>query len=279
MLKIYVDNSDSNIIHTHNGRPFNLVDIQLCDDPDEADYIFAYLGPARPVFWPRIRKTELFKKYESKYVFYANYDRPNFAYKTKAIKFLSQPLYGPVVNRKHRVIPCPLTMGRREIVKDRIFIERCRNIKKTLNFIFMGSNQNIPARKFMKSLNLPKFRRVETKKIYRQPDRIVTERIRKFLLDTARAKYCFAPRGMGTSSYRLYEALMVGTVPIVSGMADYPFADEVDWKSFAIINNFKINYESLLDGRHEDMRRAGMKFWDEYVYMPKCYNRLVESLA
>ena len=142
----------------------------------------------------------------------------------------------------------------------------------------MGSNQHIPARRFLCSLKLPKFHRRSTKTIWHLSMLEKVEAVKRFLLEVAKAKFCFAPRGVGTSSYRLYQSMMVGTVPIVSGMQDYPFRDEVDWRSFCVIDDkHDADYVSLLKG-YEVMREAAIRFWDEYVFIPKSYARLTDKV-
>jgi hypothetical protein len=276
-MLVFIDGNPDIIKSATKGRPFFSTDVKICEDPDAADFIFTYLGRGTP----RLKRSKLFRKYERKYVIYGNYDRPNFAYKTQAIKFLAQPLHVPAKNKEHRIIPCPLTMGGIEyqITRNREFIKKCRSVRKSIDFIFMGSNQDIGARRFLKDLKLKNFVRVETGKIWRLPAAEKIRRIKRFLLKTAEARYCFAPRGMGSSSYRLYQSLMVGTVPIVSGMKDYPFP-EATWKSFCVIDDkHQANYGALLDGRHAKMRQIGMKFWDDYVFIPRCYQRLVSLLS
>jgi hypothetical protein len=51
-----------------------------------------------------------------------------------------------------------------------------------------------------------------------------------------RSKYALAPRGYGRTSFRLYEAMQVGCVPIY--IYDYPwlpYADVLDWESFCVL--------------------------------------------
>ena len=56
------------------------------------------------------------------------------------------------------------------------------------------------------------------------------ERIKDFLNEVSLSKFTFCPRGNGSSSFRLFESLEAGSVPIITGMIDYPFRDKVDYK-------------------------------------------------
>ena len=65
--------------------------------------------------------------------------------------------------------------------------------------------------------------------------------------------------------------MMSGTIPIVSGMKDFPFSDEVEWNSFCDSNNK--DPEELLKRspeKYNSMREKAMRVWDKYVYIPSC---------
>jgi hypothetical protein len=56
-----------------------------------------------------------------------------------------------------------------------------------------------------------------------------------FLRKTSESIFSLCPRGYGASSFRFYEALQLGAVPIfVTDKAWFPFDDVVDWDSFSI---------------------------------------------
>jgi hypothetical protein len=66
--------------------------------------------------------------------------------------------------------------------------------------------------------------------------RIPTFRVEQFGAALARSTYTLAPRGYGPTSYRLYEALRAGSVPVyVSDVHWLPYADEIDWDRLAIV--------------------------------------------
>jgi len=108
----------------------------------------------------------------------------------------------------------------------------------------------------------------------------VTEFIRKLSV----SKFCFTPRGAGSSSYRLYESLMVGTIPIITGMKDYPFSDKVDWDTFSIradsqrdINELVENAKGLTEGEYKIMRQNGIDFWEQYCRLDNLHDWVIES--
>ena len=115
-----------------------------------------------------------------------------------------------------------------------------------------------------------------------EDDRI--ERIRDFLNEVSLSRFTFCPRGNGSSSFRLFESLEVGSVPIVTGMIDYPFIDEVDWDSFSIrgesIEDLPILIEkskNLTEKEYEVMRQNGIDFWEQYCRLDNYHEWVIKE--
>jgi hypothetical protein len=70
-----------------------------------------------------------------------------------------------------------------------------------------------------------------------------------FINITSRSIFCLAPRGYGRSSFRLYEAIQLGTIPVfIYDDKWLPFEDEIDWNEFSVlidVNNIQ-NIDSIL---------------------------------
>jgi hypothetical protein len=51
-----------------------------------------------------------------------------------------------------------------------------------------------------------------------------------------RSVFSLCPRGLGATSFRLYEALSVGSIPVYlwDGHPWLPYADELDWSEFSV---------------------------------------------
>jgi hypothetical protein len=57
-----------------------------------------------------------------------------------------------------------------------------------------------------------------------------------FIEITSRSTFTLAPRGYGITSFRLYEALNLGSIPVyISDKFWLPFQDKVDWNKLAIL--------------------------------------------
>ena len=57
-----------------------------------------------------------------------------------------------------------------------------------------------------------------------------------FVQLTERSRYTLCPRGFGPTSFRLYEAMQLGSVPVyVSDYHHLPWTDEIDWNEIAVV--------------------------------------------
>lgn len=62
------------------------------------------------------------------------------------------------------------------------------------------------------------------------------DRIDLFKNVTKRSIFSLCPRGYGATSYRLYEAMQLGAIPVyVSDKHLLPWSDEIDWSEFCVI--------------------------------------------
>ncbi len=215
---------------------------------------------------------------------FLNDDNPILAYQNKSkVSFVAQPLGGEDVNRERNVIPVPLMMTDEwEIIQDdRSIIERLREIPKTFDYNFVGQC-HYAGREVLRNPPIENYDFEENPKgIYGLNKEEKRKELISFLERTAKSKFVFCPRGAGSSSFRLYQSLMVGSVPIITGMNDYPFSDKVDWNSFSIrgsLDNINELVEKSKSADFESYAQAGMKFWDEYCVHDNLYRKLEEMI-
>lgn len=217
-----------------------------------------------------------------KYI-YLNDDDPSRAYYSKDISFVAQPLAGAETNKKHRVITVPLMMTDEwQIIKDNPkLIKSLRNTKKEYDFNFVGQC-NYMGRDVFRVLNLENYDFEETPAIYSLSKAEKADKLMSFLYRISKSRFVFAPRGIGSSSFRAYQAMMVGSIPIITGMNDYPFKNNVDWDEISIRGelgelNFLIKKAlNISYNKYEAMQEQAIYFWDNYCKHDILYKKLKE---
>ena len=73
---------------------------------------------------------------------------------------------------------------------------------------------------------------------------------------------------------------MSGTIPIVYGMEDRPFEDELNWNDFSINGDWGLDIEdfaAILEGDLEAMREKATLVWDNYFHMEQTDRYLFEK--
>ena len=285
-LKVSVINGGEEVFNSPiSSRPFgaNKDKFTYEANPYKADLIYLnlhYLNCNEE--FQHIRTLREYNDNADRCVSWSMHDRPEYAYLDKrSTKFICQPLHGPEINKEHKVIPAPLQMRHfeYELIKDKEFIESCRSQEKEYDFIFVGQTGYAGRDVFRpNNLKLDNYFFKETSPIYHVHN--VQERVgilRDFCQQLAKAKYCFCPRGVGSSSFRLYQSLMVGTIPIVYGMQDFPFSEEVFWPNVAMID---CPLENLKDLQYsEQMRKEGIKVWENLFRIPQTDSLLFDKLV
>ena len=212
---------------------------------------------------------------------YLNDDNPSIAYTYTERCFVAQPLAGKDINNKHNVITVPLMMTDEwNIIQQQPeIIDTLRSREKTHMFNYVGQCDYM-GRGVFRDLKLPGYDFEETKSVYNLPRIEKQQALLEFLYRISQARFVFCPRGMGSSSFRAYQAMMVGSIPIITGMNDYPFSSEVDWSTICIegsISNVLGLAEqavSMSDEEFYDMRGSAISFWDNYCRHDSLYNQL-----
>lgn len=269
-MKIYLYNDNSNIL-TPQHRPF-IFNCTITKNVEECDRILVKSGD-----YVRFISDKTFTHYTNKGVVYANDDNPNFLLQdNKVKKLIAQPLHDKKTLEKYNVTTIPLIMtDHLNIHLDGEFLNKCRNQEKIYDYYFVG--QFYGKRDVLKGFNSGNSVIKQTSSIYHLTEEEKIKTIKEFLLELSKSKFGFAPRGMGSNSFRLYECLMVGTIPISTDVIEYPFDDEVNWDDFTIRGSLD-NLNGLISKsssiEYGDYRQKGIDFWEEYIKMDRCYEIL-----
>jgi glycosyltransferase involved in cell wall biosynthesis len=99
------------------------------------------------------------------------------------------------------------------------------------------------------------------------------------------SKFTLCPRGSGITSFRLYEALQVGSIPIyVSDIFRCPFENKIDWKEICLffkleeIGNIEQAIKAIPEKRVNEMRAAGQHVVEKYFNLRGTCNEILEVL-
>jgi len=158
---------------------------------------------------------------------------------------------------------------------DEDFIQQCRDQEKIYDYYFVGQfyGKRDVLRNFNKGNSIIK----QTSSIYGFNDEDKLNAIKAFLMELGKAKFGFAPRGVGSNSFRLYECLMVGTIPIATDVIEYPFTDDVNWDDIAVRGSLD-NLDNLINKcdniDYDSCRDNGIKFWQNYCKMDIMFEKI-----
>ena len=116
-------------------------------------------------------------------------------------------------------------------------------------------------------------------------DTIEKDELSRFIEITSRSIFALCPRGYGKSSFRLYEAMQLGAIPVfIYDQKWTPFEDEIDWEEFCVMihaNDIK-KIDEILTGIDEEriskMRESMERIWKDNFTMQCVYNRIIDRL-
>lgn len=102
---------------------------------------------------------------------------------------------------------------------------------------------------------------------------------------TSRSVFALAPRGYGRSSFRLYEAMQLGAIPVYVFDAKWcPFENELDWSKFCVlIDADKIGeIDTILSDyspeRIKEMQDNLLPIWKDNFTMDAVYSKVLNSI-
>jgi len=106
-----------------------------------------------------------------------------------------------------------------------------------------------------------------------------------FLNCTSRSRFTLCPRGYGATSYRLYEAMQLGSIPIyISDKHLLPWSDKIKWDEFCIIAN-NTDYDTLdhclknmTESQVIKMQNKIKEVYPLYFTIPAVYNQIIERI-
>lgn len=109
------------------------------------------------------------------------------------------------------------------------------------------------------------------------------DNFKKFLDITSSSKFGLAPRGYGKSSFRMYEILQLGTVPVyISDVHYLPWTDELDWNDFCVLVNEDEDIDNILksinDVEYNKLLENGKKVYEEYFTLEGMFKNIMKRI-
>lgn len=99
------------------------------------------------------------------------------------------------------------------------------------------------------------------------------------------SRYALCPRGYGPTSFRLYEAMGMGTIPIyISDVHWLPFEKYLDWSKFCIIikpediKRIPEIIDSITIEKEKEMSVECLRVWNEYFCYESCAKMIKKIL-
>lgn len=248
----------------------------VANDPEEAD-IVAFVGSEKPNF-SDIRNNTIYKENKNKSVIYYSGDR--------AIPVLPG-VYTCLENRYYLSSRRSLQSGAylRVTENDSMDIDESIDNAKYL-FSFVGNASNHPVRE--KILTLPNkmsFLRDTSVCAIQQDDGVNGGNVKRSMLYREvmkDSKFILCPRGLGVSSWRLFETMRAGRVPVI--ISDYwvpPAGPEWNLFSLRIRENEVHLIPSILKEHEHQANKLGKTARKEWVYWyskERIFNTVVEQL-
>jgi hypothetical protein len=96
---------------------------------------------------------------------------------------------------------------------------------------------------------------------------IKEDRQKLFLDITSKSKFCLCPRGYGATSFRLYEAMQLGSIPVYIYHKEpfLPFKDKLDWDNLTVMVEYSEVHkiDSILNSISEEKYQQMLKYTSE----------------
>jgi hypothetical protein len=114
---------------------------------------------------------------------------------------------------------------------------------------------------------------------------VTDKQFNEFITTTVKSEFTLCPRGYGASSFRLYEALQLGSIPVyISDKKWLPFEDEINWNDFCVIVepdnliNLKNILKDISDNQKNKMILKGKEIYNNYFTLEKTCAQILKML-
>ena len=249
---------------------------QVCDNPEEADAIlFVEDGQFDDYLYKGLRESSLVRRFPRKVFMYNEVDKP---------WCVLPGLYCNMPQRffqENRQIAFPLFVTPNQYVKD--IYKPGDTAERPCLFSFVGAASHRSRRAIFSLAD--KVNAVEDTSNFSVWDSSDTTRAfegSKFAEGMAQSKFILCPRGIGTSSFRLFEAMEAGRAPVIMSnqwvettQVDWDFAVRIPEHDIASLPEYLASIADEAQERGEAARRA----WEAAYAPDKIFNCASDSVG
>jgi hypothetical protein len=249
---------------------------EVVDDPAAADVVlFVETSAGAGDYFQRVRAHPIYRKLRSKSYLFSATDR--------IVPFLPG-VYASVERRWYW--PTWTRSGHYLGVKETEQLRYDRHHSPSHLFSFVGAANTQPVRQRIMELHhsaailIDSHAEAAAIKAGESPPLPPPEFLRRYVRGIQECAFVLCPRGRGTSSFRLFEAMMLGRVPVILSDEWVP-PEGPDWDRFSLrIDEDRVGaIPSLLEGRAGEARAMGelaRATWLEWFSEGASFHRTVE---
>jgi hypothetical protein len=220
------------------------------DEPAEADFIlFVEVSGNAGYYFERVRRHPLYKAFRAKTFLFSSTDRV-VPLLPGVYASLERSWYSPEWSRPGHYLG----------VRERGHLSYPGDdVTPSYLFSFVGATSAHPLRKRLTRLRHPDALLLDTSSRQDEATLQPDDYQRRYADSIKRSAFVLCPRGGGTASFRLFETMMLGRVPVILSDEWVP-PDGPDWESFSVrVNETDIaNIPALLTERGVAARTMGL---------------------
>ena len=111
------------------------------------------------------------------------------------------------------------------------------------------------------------------------------DKLNHFIDTTNRSKFALCPRGYGKSSFRLYETMQIGAIPVYVSDDHYlPWSDEIDWSEFCVlvkqeqIPDLKSILQAVSEEKYNNMLKRIKEVYVDYFTLEGVCQQIIKRV-
>lgn len=116
-------------------------------------------------------------------------------------------------------------------------------------------------------------------------NQVAPSRLEEFINTTKRSIFSLCPRGYGAQSFRLYEVMQLGSIPVfIYDREWFPFNDDINWSDFCVlihaskISELKSILKDITVDQQQKMLDKGKEIYQQYFTLEGTCTQILNTL-